>query len=214
MKGKRYSEEQIVHILKEVERGKSIAAVAREYGVSETTIHRWRGKYRGMDQAELKRLKELEAENARLKKIVADQAVDEGRLPRSPGKRTVSPRAKRTAVRSAENGNGISERRACRLVGLARSTARYEREPKPDDAETVLRIRELATKYKRYGYRRITALLRREGSGINVKRVHRLWKAEGLLCHEETPQKASHGPQGRGDEEGGASESRMDVRLR
>ena len=46
MKGKRYSEEQIVHILKDVERGKSIAAVAREYGVSETTIHRWRGKYR------------------------------------------------------------------------------------------------------------------------------------------------------------------------
>jgi putative transposase len=76
MKGKRYSEEQIVHILKEVERGKSIAAVAREYGVSETTIHRWRGRYRGMDQAELKRLRELETENARLKKIVADQAID------------------------------------------------------------------------------------------------------------------------------------------
>ena len=76
MKGKRYSEEQIVHMLKDVERGKSIAAVAREYGVSETTIHRWRGKYRGMDQAELRRLKELEAENARLKNIVACQAVD------------------------------------------------------------------------------------------------------------------------------------------
>ena len=71
MKGKRYTEEQIVHILKDVERGKSIVAVAREYGVSETTIHRWRGKYRGMDQASLRRLKELEAENTRLKSIVA-----------------------------------------------------------------------------------------------------------------------------------------------
>ena len=76
MKGKRYSEEQIVHILKEVERGKSIAGVAREYGVSETTIHRWRGKYRGMDRSELRRLKGLEAENARLRNIVARQAVD------------------------------------------------------------------------------------------------------------------------------------------
>jgi len=46
-----------------VERGKSVAAVAREYGVSETTIHRWRGRYRGMDKSELRRLKELEAEN-------------------------------------------------------------------------------------------------------------------------------------------------------
>lgn len=76
MKGKRYTEEQIVHILKDVERGKSVVAVAREYGVSETTIHRWRGKYRGMDQSELRRLKELEAENTRLRNIVARQAVD------------------------------------------------------------------------------------------------------------------------------------------
>ncbi len=76
MKGKRYTEEQIVHILQDVERGKSVAAVAREYGVSETTVHRWRGKYRGMDRSELRRLKGLEAENARLRNIVARQAVD------------------------------------------------------------------------------------------------------------------------------------------
>lgn len=76
MKGKRYTEEQIVHILQDVERGKSVATVAREYGVSETTVHRWRGKYRGMDRSELRRLKGLEAENARLRNIVARQAVD------------------------------------------------------------------------------------------------------------------------------------------
>ena len=59
-----------------MERGKSIAAVSREYGVSETTVHRWRGRYRGMYKSEFRRLQELETENARLKKIVAEQAVD------------------------------------------------------------------------------------------------------------------------------------------
>ena len=76
MKGKRYSEEQIIRILKEVESGKSVALVCREQGVSEQTVYRWRSKYSGIDIAELRRLKELEEENRRLKKLVADQALD------------------------------------------------------------------------------------------------------------------------------------------
>ncbi len=76
MKGKRYSEEQIIRILKEVELGKSVAQVCRKYGVSEQSVYRWRTKYGGMDVAELRRLKELEEENRRLKAIVADQAMD------------------------------------------------------------------------------------------------------------------------------------------
>jgi len=76
MKGKRYSEEQIILILKEVDGGKTIAQVCREYGVSEQSVYRWRTKYSGMDVAELRRLKELEEENRRLKAMVADQALD------------------------------------------------------------------------------------------------------------------------------------------
>mgnify|MGYP000506917207 FL=1 len=76
MKGKRYSEEQIIRILKQVECGESIAKVCRAHGVSEQTVYRWRAKYSGMDLAELHRLKELEEENRRLKKLVADQALD------------------------------------------------------------------------------------------------------------------------------------------
>lgn len=76
MKGKRYTEEQIVRILREVESGTSILEACRTYGVSEATVHRWRGRYRGMDQAQLRRLKELEMETARLRKIVAQQAMD------------------------------------------------------------------------------------------------------------------------------------------
>ncbi len=76
MKVKRYTEEQIIRILREVGVGGSVVEVCRKHGMSEATVHRWRRKYRGMDQSQLRRLRELEVENTRLKKIVAEQAVD------------------------------------------------------------------------------------------------------------------------------------------
>lgn len=75
-KGTRYKEEQMIGILKEVEGGASVAEVCRKYEVSEQTVYRWRSKYGGLDTSELQRLRELEAENSRLKKIVAQQVLD------------------------------------------------------------------------------------------------------------------------------------------
>ena len=80
MKRKRYSEEQIVRILGEVRGGKSIAGVCREYGVSEQTVYRWRSRYGGMEVSEVRRMQELEEENRRLRKIVAQQAMDNDAL--------------------------------------------------------------------------------------------------------------------------------------
>ena len=76
MKKKRYTEEQIVRILSEVREGKSIAETSRQYGVSENAIYVWRKKFGEMDVSDVKRLKELEAENRKLKEIVAEQALD------------------------------------------------------------------------------------------------------------------------------------------
>ncbi|MCG3197578.1 MAG: hypothetical protein GHCLOJNM_02065 [bacterium] len=76
MKKSRYSEEQIVRVLQEVESGRSVAGVAREKGVTEATIYRWRQRYGGLSRSELSRLRELEQENTRLKRIVAQQAMD------------------------------------------------------------------------------------------------------------------------------------------
>ena len=77
---KRHSPEQIVRKLRQADEklasGASVPEVARELGISEATFHRWRNQYGGMKADGAKRLKELEAENARLKKIVAEQAVD------------------------------------------------------------------------------------------------------------------------------------------
>jgi putative transposase len=75
-KGTRYKEEQIIRILREVENGISVADVCRKYGVAEQTVYRWRSKYGGIETSELQRLRELEAENSRLKRIVAQQALD------------------------------------------------------------------------------------------------------------------------------------------
>ena len=80
MKNKRHTPEQIVRKLREAEAklasGASIPEVARDLGVSEATFHRWRKRHSGMDRDSTKRLRDLEKENTRLKKIVADQAVD------------------------------------------------------------------------------------------------------------------------------------------
>ena len=73
MKTRRYSEAQVVRILQEVDGGKPVVIAARDYGVSRATIHRWKARYGGMTLTELKRLKALEEENARLKRIVSQQ---------------------------------------------------------------------------------------------------------------------------------------------
>ena len=67
---------QVFRILQEVDGGKAVVVAAREHGVSPATIHRWKGKYGGMILSELRRLKALEEENARLKRIVAQHALD------------------------------------------------------------------------------------------------------------------------------------------
>lgn len=76
MKKKRYSEEQIIGILKENEAGMPVEQLARKHDVAAGTIYRWRNQYGGMEVNELKTLKALEAENGRLKRLVADQALD------------------------------------------------------------------------------------------------------------------------------------------
>jgi putative transposase len=74
---KRFTEEQIVAILREADTGdKSVAEVARQHAVSEPTIYGWRRKYGGMAQAEVRRLRELEKENVRLKRLLAERDVE------------------------------------------------------------------------------------------------------------------------------------------
>ena len=76
MKRKRFTEEQIIGILREHEAGAKTADLARKHGLSEATLYNWKAKFGGMDVSDAKRLKELEGENAKLKKLLAEAHLD------------------------------------------------------------------------------------------------------------------------------------------
>ena len=86
MKKTRYTESQIVKALKEVEGGRNIKDLCREMEISEGTYYNWRSKYGGMDVSDAKKLKGLEAENAKLKKLLAEQMMDVATLKEMLGK--------------------------------------------------------------------------------------------------------------------------------
>lgn len=76
MKNSRYTETQIIKVLKEVEAGRQVKEVCREYGISDATYYNWKGKYGGMEASDIKRLKSLECENQQLKQMYADLSLD------------------------------------------------------------------------------------------------------------------------------------------
>lgn len=87
MKKKRFTEAQIFNILKEFDAGKNIQDLSREHTVSKATIYNWKAKYGGMEMSELKRVKELEEENRKLKHMYADLALDNKMLKDIIGKK-------------------------------------------------------------------------------------------------------------------------------
>jgi putative transposase len=105
----------------------------------------------------------------------------------------VKPAQKRAAAQFFRVGFRVSERRACRLAGVARSSYRY-RSVAADQAALRLRLRDLAATRVRYGYRRLHILLRREGWRVNHKRVYRLYREEGLGIRVKRRKKLASAP--------------------
>jgi len=122
---KRFTEEQIIGILREQEAGAKAADLARKYAVSETTLYNWKAKFGGMDVSEAKRLKALEEENARLKKLLADQMLDAAALRELLAKMYGPPRPCKGRVRSdvpvCINVSGLSRVSRCCGQAMMRS---------------------------------------------------------------------------------------------
>ena len=121
----------------------------------------------------------------------------------------MSPAGRRRTVEILRNWLGYSERGICRAIGQARSSQRYEQVVSDEEHQLIADMHRLAIHWPRFGYRQIRALLGQQGWRVNVKRVHRLWKAEGLqirkkqrkrrrwgggenACHRRRPEHKDH----------------------
>lgn len=151
----------------------------RNHGMAGATFYAWKRKYGGMEVNEAKRLKALEEENRRLKAMVADLSLDNQMLKAVNGKNMVRPAAKREAVAWLREEFGVSERRACRVVGEQRSTQRY-RPTERARPELKAAIREVAHAHPPYGYRRVHWQVVQRGFEVGQRLVRRIYAQEGL----------------------------------
>nr|WP_156422062.1 IS3 family transposase [Paucibacter sp. KCTC 42545] len=184
MKKSRFTEEQIIGFLKQAEAGMPIKELCRQGGFSDATFYKWRAKYGGMQATDAKRLRELEGENAKLKRLLAEALLDIHALKDVFGGKALAPQVRRDVATQMISQHHLSERRACRLVGLSRDS--YRNPPVVDEATQQLsaKIVEIAQVRRRFGYRRIHDLLRPQFPGVNHKRVYRLYSQSQLAVRK------------------------------
>ncbi|URX62089.1 IS3 family transposase [Luteibacter anthropi] len=184
---KRFSEEQIIGFLREVEAGMPVKDLCRKHGFSEASYYLWRSKFGGMSVPEAKRLKDLEAENSRLKKLLAEQLLENEVIKDALRKKMVSAPDRRELVRYLV-GRELSERRSLAIADMSASAYRYE--PRPDrNVELREMICALANRHKRYGVGMIYLKLRQAGHTVNYKRVERLYQEANLQVRKRRRKK-------------------------
>ena len=196
MKGKRYTTEQKIRILREAERSdKTILDVCREQRISEQTFHRWKKEFGMMEVDQAKQLKELQKENARLTRMLADEMLGKELLKEALEKKAVSPGHKRQIAEKLVSGGRCTARAACRHFGLHRSTFAY-RAKQPDAWLSKLKsaVRRVSNEYPEMGYHKIARLLKQEGWSAGARIVQRLRRELGLAVPAKKPKRRRRGP--------------------
>ena len=162
------------------QRGVELPEVLKQLEISEATYHRWREQYGGMKADDVKRLKELEAENAQAEADRRRSGCWISRGSRSCRGETSEPGASTSCRPGVAGAAGVVERRACRLAGQHRSTQRHSRWWLAMMRRCERSCGGSRGERPRWGYRRAHRLLLEDGWELNRKRTQRLWREEGL----------------------------------
>ena len=215
MRKSRFSEEQIIGILKEHQAGIGAKEPCRKHGVSNATFCKWKAKYGGLEGEplanEARRLKALEAENAKLKKMLAEQMLDVATLKEMLGKTSEARcEAERRGLGHDREGPQPATGRRRHASTLAGIDPRVYRRGsnRPADTELRERLKALPSERRRFGYRRLHLLLGREGwpplgrSGfakspagqwVNWTKLYRIYREEGLTVRKRGGRKRAIG---------------------
>ncbi|HCT9736638.1 IS3 family transposase [Morganella morganii] len=173
MRKARFTEHQIIAVLKSVEAGRTVKDVCREAGISEASYYNWKAKYGGMEASDIKKLKDLEEENRRLKQMFADLSLENRALKDVIEKKPLKPAFKRELVTHLITTFGLSIRQACRSLNLSRTVYHYRPDTTRD--EPVIVALQAAERYPRYSFPKLFRILRRQGYSWNHKRIHRIY---------------------------------------
>ncbi len=148
----RFTEHQIIAALKSVEAGRTVKDVCREAGISEASYYNWKAKFGGMEASDIKKMKDLEDENRRLKQMFADLSL-ECRALKDVIEKALKPAIKRELVSYLTAQFAMSLRQACRILSLSRTVFRYQPDTRRDEP-VIMALTVAAERYPRYGYKR------------------------------------------------------------
>ncbi|MGD8380169.1 MAG: IS3 family transposase [Gammaproteobacteria bacterium] len=177
MRKSRYSDSQIMAILKQAEAGTPVPELCREHGMSSALFYRWRAKYGGMDASLMARLKELEDENRRLKKMYAEERLKAEVVQEAPAKKAVKPSRRREMAQAAVQARGLRVRLACQAFGISETCYRYQAKLSDENAEIADWLIRLTHNQKNWGFGLCFLYLRNvKGYPWNHKRVRRIYR--------------------------------------
>ncbi|ASP38540.1 IS3 family transposase [Bacterioplanes sanyensis] len=181
MKKSRYTDSQIMAILKQSEAGTPVPELCREHGMSSATFYKWRAKYGGMDASLMARMKELEEENRRLKKMYAEERLKAEIIQEAMGKKVVKPQARRMLAQPSVVERKISIRLACRMFAVSETCYRYQPKLSDENADIAHRLIKLTDAESDWGFGLCFDYLRNvEGHPWNHKRVYRIYCEQAL----------------------------------
>lgn len=185
MRKSRFAEEQMVAVLHDADRA-SVAKAARKRRVSDAAIYAWRKHFGQMEASDVKRLKVLELENARLKKLLAERDLDIEVLKEINAKNG-EPAGAAATGRSRLRARPVAM--PCVRAGVSRSTIRYELGMPAKDAPVIDAMKTLSAQHPRYGYRRIRIFLQCQSMALSWSRTHRIWRCASLRLPKRRPRR-------------------------